>query len=62
VQTGYGEKGMVEIVDGLDDVDDVITVGQVGLKPDARVNIINAPPAPEAEDDDEGEALAEDED
>jgi len=64
VQTGYGEKGMVEIVDGLDDVDDVITVGQVGLKPDARVNIINAPPAPAAEDDDEGEgeALAEDED
>jgi membrane fusion protein (multidrug efflux system) len=48
VRTGYGENGMLEIVDGLDDNDNVITVGQVGLKPDATVTVINAPPAPEA--------------
>ena len=48
VKTGYGENGMIEITDGLDDSDNVITVGQVGLKPDATVTIINAPPAPEA--------------
>jgi len=60
VQTGYGEKGMVEIVDGLDDTDDVITVGQVGLKSDAKVNVINAPPGTEAEE--EAEDIVEDED
>jgi membrane fusion protein (multidrug efflux system) len=48
VKTGYGENGMIEITDGLDDSDNVIIVGQVGLKPDATVTIINAPPAPEA--------------
>ncbi len=48
VQTGYGENGMIEITGGLDDSDNVITVGQVGLKPDATVTVINAPPAPEA--------------
>jgi membrane fusion protein (multidrug efflux system) len=60
VQTGYGEKGMVEIVDGIGDTDDVIVVGQVGLKPDAKVSVINAPPATVAEDDGEGEAESED--
>ena len=48
VRTGYGENGMIEIAEGLDDTDNVITVGQVGLKPDATVTVINAPPAPEA--------------
>jgi len=48
VQTGYGENGMIEITEGLDDADNVITVGQLGLKPDATVIVINAPPAPEA--------------
>ena len=48
VRTGYGENGMIEIIEGLDDTDNVITVGQVGLKPDATVTVINAPPAPEA--------------
>ena len=62
VQTGYGEKGMIEIVDGLGDTDDVITVGQVGLKPDANVSVINAPPAAEDEGEGEDEDVAEDED
>ncbi len=42
VQTGYGESGMVEIIDGLVESDNVITVGQIGLKPGATVTIINA--------------------
>jgi membrane fusion protein (multidrug efflux system) len=41
VQTGYGHEGMVEITDGLTDDDAVVTVGQVGLKPDAKVTVIN---------------------
>ena len=43
VQTGYGDSGMIEITTVLDDDDQVITVGQVGLKDDAVVTVINAP-------------------
>ena len=43
VTTGYGENGMIEITTGLTETDNVITVGQVGLKPDATVTVINAP-------------------
>jgi hypothetical protein len=39
---------MIEITEGLEETDNVITVGQIGIKPDATVTIINAPPAPEA--------------
>ncbi len=51
VTTGYGENGMIEIVEGLEDTDNVITVGQIGLKPDARVTVINA----EADGDGDGD-------
>ena len=55
VKTGYGESGMIEVSEGLTDDDNVITVGQIGLKPDAVVTVINAPA-------DEGdESLAEEE-
>jgi membrane fusion protein (multidrug efflux system) len=43
VQTGYGNDGMIEITDGIAGDDAVVTVGQVGLKPDAKVSVINAP-------------------
>lgn len=42
VTTGYGENGMIEIVEGLEETDNIITVGQVGLKPGATVTVINA--------------------
>lgn len=42
VETGYGESGMIEIVDGLTESDDVIVVGHVGLKEDADVVVIDA--------------------
>ena len=48
VKTGYGQNGMIEVTEGLDDTDHVVTVGQIGLKPDSAVTVINAPPAPEA--------------
>ena len=41
VQTGYGSEGMVEITDGLGDEDEVVTVGHVGLKPGAKVKVID---------------------
>ena len=43
VKTGYGENGMIEVTEGLTDDDSVITVGQIGLKPDATVTVINMP-------------------
>ncbi|NIL94804.1 MAG: efflux RND transporter periplasmic adaptor subunit [Woeseiaceae bacterium] len=42
VRIGYSNSGMVEIVEGLTDTDLVVTVGQVGLKDDATVTVINA--------------------
>ena len=47
VQTGYGNDGMIEIADGLSEDDAVVTVGQIGLKPDAKVSVINAPASEE---------------
>ena len=47
VQTGYGQDGMIEVADGLSDDDAVVTVGQIGLKPDAKVSVINAPASEE---------------
>ncbi len=41
VQTGFSSNGMVEITDGLSDGERVITVGQIGLKNDAKVVVIN---------------------
>jgi membrane fusion protein (multidrug efflux system) len=43
VTTGFGEKGMIEIVDGLEDTDRVVTLGQIGLKDGSKVTVINMP-------------------
>lgn len=45
VRTGYGQNGMIEIIDGLADDDRVVMVGQIGLKDDATVTVINLPAA-----------------
>ncbi|MEM7433002.1 MAG: efflux RND transporter periplasmic adaptor subunit [Pseudomonadota bacterium] len=59
VETGFAHAGMVEITAGLADDDSIITVGQVGLKPDSKVvdiAVIEAEAAvAEAGDDDEEE-------
>lgn len=41
VEVGYSNRGQVEITSGIDDDDDIIVIGQVGLKPNAEVNVIN---------------------
>jgi membrane fusion protein (multidrug efflux system) len=43
VRTGYTDRGMIEITGGISDGDRVVAVGQVGLKDDAIVTVINAP-------------------
>lgn len=45
VESGFGNRGMIEILSGLSDDEDVVVVGQLGLKEDAEVNVINAPEA-----------------
>ena len=42
VETGYSDEGMIEITSGLTDNADVVIVGQIGLKPEAKVTVINA--------------------
>jgi membrane fusion protein (multidrug efflux system) len=51
VSTGYSNSGMIEVTDGLTDDDRVVTVGQVGLKDDATVTIINAAEEEQVSDD-----------
>jgi membrane fusion protein (multidrug efflux system) len=43
VETGYSDSGMVEVLSGLDDGDEVVTVGQAGLKQDSKITVINRP-------------------
>lgn len=43
VETGYSDRGLVEILSGIEDGDEIITVGQVGLKEDSTVTVINQP-------------------
>ena len=43
VETGYGDRGMVEIINGIVDGEQVVTVGQNGLKEQARVTVIGEP-------------------
>ena len=50
VTTGFGEKGMIEIVDGLEDTDEVVTLGQTGLKDDSLITVINTPQEQRSDD------------
>ncbi len=47
IETGFSSSGMVEITSGLNGDESVITVGQIGLKNDANVVVINAPGEPD---------------
>jgi len=42
VETGFSDEGLIEITSGLTDDEFVVIVGQIGLKPDAKVTVINA--------------------
>lgn len=61
VETGYGNRGMVEITSGLQEGDQVVTVGHASLKQDSRVTVINRDPGAEysAEARPEGESAQE---
>ena len=52
VETGYSDRGMVEIVSGLTDDEQVVTVGQLGLNDGAKVSIIDRDATPTAEEQD----------
>jgi membrane fusion protein (multidrug efflux system) len=41
VSTGYAQNGFVEITDGLEDGEQIVTIGQAGLKQGAKVTVIN---------------------
>lgn len=47
VKTGYANNGSIEILEGLEPGERVITVGQNSLKDGARVSVTNAEPVPE---------------
>jgi membrane fusion protein, multidrug efflux system len=42
VRTGYVEGALIEIVDGLEDDERVVLVGQTGLKDGSKVSVVNA--------------------
>lgn len=62
VETGYGADGFVEVTSGLSDDDAVITVGQVGIKADAPVTVINASDDAPATEPSDAEVVAEGDD
>ena len=41
IRTGYSEDGNVEVVEGLDDDDEIVVVGQTNLKNGSKVSVIN---------------------
>ncbi len=51
IQTGFSDRGMIEIVAGLMDGENVVTVGQLALKPDAKVTVVNVPQSADADED-----------
>lgn len=56
VETGYSDRGMVEIISGIADGEQIVTIGQSGLKEQARVAVIGNPgnPGDPAVDDEAG--------
>lgn len=68
VETGYRWEGNIEIVEGLQGGEDLVVVGQAGLRDEARVQVVSRDgvlvPRPEPEEETEGEdaeATADDE-
>jgi membrane fusion protein (multidrug efflux system) len=47
IRTGYAEGGQIEILEGLDETDEFVIVGQTSLKNGSKVSIINAAEAGE---------------
>ena len=47
VRTGYAQEGYVEVVEGLQDREEIVVVGQMNLKDGSRVSVINGSSAAE---------------
>ena len=47
IRTGYAEGGQIEVLEGLDETEAFVTVGQTSLKNGSKVSIINAADAGE---------------
>lgn len=43
ISTGYAESGQIEVLQGLDDMDEIVVVGQTSLKDGSKISVINAP-------------------
>ena len=53
ISTGYAESGQIEVLQGLDDTDEFVVVGQTSLKDGSRISVIGTPaPATSAADND----------
>jgi len=63
VTTGFGNRGMIEVISGIEEGEQVVTVGQVSLKQDSKVTVINQTDSGELAADtidaDSGEQLSE---
>jgi membrane fusion protein (multidrug efflux system) len=44
VKLGYSDNGLVEVVDGVTEGEDVVTLGQAALRDGAKVEVIKTPP------------------
>jgi len=45
ISTGYAESGHIEVLQGLDDMEEIVVIGQTSLKDGSRISVINAPAA-----------------
>jgi membrane fusion protein (multidrug efflux system) len=43
ISTGYAESGRIEVLRGLDDIDEIVVVGQTSLKDGSKISVINVP-------------------
>ena len=43
ISTGYAESGRIEVLQGLDDIDEIVVVGQTSLKDGSKISVINVP-------------------
>ena len=43
INTGYAESGQIEVLQGLDDIDEIVVVGQTSLKDGSKISVINTP-------------------
>ncbi len=43
ISTGYSESGQIEVLQGLDDMEEIVVIGQTSLKDGSKISVINAP-------------------